>query len=593
MRHENMFLALVALLATMLMPSIQAANICGVCSCEGDTVNCTNHSLIHHFNATDWPNITKGEQELKVALFDYNNLIHVRVFPELPLTHLSLSHNHIVKIDECAFQNMTNLTELDLSFNQLTSSLLSEDVFKILDLSYNGLKFFPDTLLHTPRRLTTLLLEGNQLTTVPKGLSASHKLEHLTLSGNPIEVINVENGFPKLEFLKSLQLSYMDKLTRIEAGGLAKLTALEEFHCNHNPKLKFIDPTAFSRREDGEESEQWPPLTKMALLISKRQIPNFSLFYPILARAPWGRLVQGHTHARMVTMMNLPTSRDIVGNEGPTPPSLYWVMDMDWDWLKKTHFPAMELFEINIVVETNSRRFLLEYLRGKVITRGFYFMDLGKTSHSDVYLAEKIITLSGEQLILEPLPKSYRKKNKLEVGASIPTMPSWLGGVWTEPCAHACNLGPIWLNNNELEYLDSHLVARWDKLEILDIQVNPWMCDCENQWMVSTLVKVIENKTPDLARGIMCGQPEEMRASFITDLEARNYQMRCLDADGAHPERDSMLLVGVLVGVLLATPITLAAVLLWRKRRHIFSNTSNNYSRALYTKADLHDDGAI
>nr|CAD7577626.1 unnamed protein product [Timema californicum] len=262
MSHENMLLALVALLATMLMPSIQAANICGVCSCEGDTVNCTNHSLTHHFNATDWPNITKGEQELKVALFDYNNLIHVRVFPKLPLTHLSLSHNHIVKIDECAFQNMTNLTELDLSFNQLTSSLLSEDIFKILDLSYNGLKFFPDTLLHTPRKLTTLLLEGNQLTTVPKGLSASHKLEHLTLSGNPIEVINVENGFPRLEFLKSLQLSYMDKLTRIEAGGLAKLTALEEFHCNHNPKLKFIDPTAFSRREEGEESEQWPPLTK-------------------------------------------------------------------------------------------------------------------------------------------------------------------------------------------------------------------------------------------------------------------------------------------------------------------------------------------
>nr|CAD7435120.1 unnamed protein product [Timema monikensis] len=423
MCHENMLLALVALLATMLMPSIQAANICGVCSCEGDTVNCTNHSLTHHFNATDWPNITKGEQELKVALFDYNNLIHVRVFPELPLTHLSLSHNHIVKIDECAFQNMTNLTELDLSFNQLTSSLLSEDIFKILDLSYNGLKFFPDTLLHTPRRLTTLLLEGNQLTSVPKGLSASHKLEHLTLSGNPIEVINAENGFPKLEFLKSLQLSYMDKLTRIEAGGLSKLTALEEFHCNHNPKLKFIDPTAFSRREGEEESEQWPPLTKGAL----------------------AKIVKGGERVG---------SRDI-----------------------DTH---------NAIV-----------------------------------------------------------------------------------------------------------ARRWDKLEILDIQVNPWMCDCENQWMVSTLVKVIENKTPDLARGIMCGQPEEMRASFITDLEARNYQMRCLDADGAHPERDSMLLVGVLVGVLLATPITLAAVLLWRKRRHIFSNTSNNYSRALYTKADLHDDGVI
>nr|CAD7407336.1 unnamed protein product [Timema poppensis] len=247
----------------------------------------------------------------------------------------------------------------------------------------------------------------------------------------------------------------------------------------------------------------------------------------------------------------------------------------------------------------------------------------------------------------EPLPKYYRKENVLDVGTSIPTIQSWLEG--------------IWLNNNELEYLDSHLVARWDKLEILDIQVNPWMCDCENQWMVSTLVKdaiplgkprrrwednvktylmkvgyqvELEEVNPHLRGGRVenhlgktapsspdrnsnldlpvlssraqhdkrviqlrhrggCGQPEEMRASFITDLEARNYQMRCLDADGAHPERDSMLLVGVLVGVLLATPITLAAVLLWRKRRHIFSNTSNNYSRALYTKADLHDDGAI
>nr|CAD7198480.1 unnamed protein product [Timema douglasi] len=470
-------------------------------------------------------------------------------------------------------RNMTNLTELDLSFNQLTSSLLSEDIFKILDLSYNGLKFFPDTLLHTPRRLTTLLLEGNQLTTVPKGLSASHKLEHLTLSGNPIEVINVENGFPKLEFLKSLQLSYMDKLTRIEAGGLAKLTALEEFHCNHNPKLKFIDPTAFSRREEGEESEQWPPLTKGIL------------------RAEEVEEEDGHDDDKDI--------HNIL------------VLDI-WD---ESIFQVKTLFE-------NSNEVYREYITGKEkfvnmkergkrprITSvyrkgGGYSQGRKVDGREEIRECHKrwingkgelwsgkrgggldravITTMCNLGLVCctrEPLPKYYRKENVLDVGTSIPTIQSWLEG--------------IWLNNNELEYLDSHLVARWDKLEILDIQVNPWMCDCENQWMVSTLVKVIENKTPDLARGIMCGQPEEMRASFITDLEARNYQMRCLDADGAHPERDSMLLVGVLVGVLLATPITLAAVLLWRKRRHIFSNTSNNYSRALYTKADLHDDGAI
>ena len=42
---------------------------------------------------------------------------------------------------------------------------------------------------------------------------------------------------------------------------------------------------------------------------------------------------------------------------------------------------------------------------------------------------------------------------------------------------------------------------------MLDIQDNPWWCDCHNEWMISTLFKVIQAKTPELTPGITCSGP--------------------------------------------------------------------------------------
>lgn len=50
----------------------------------------------------------------------------------------------------------------------------------------------------------------------------------------------------------------------------------------------------------------------------------------------------------------------------------------------------------------------------------------------------------------------------------------------------------LYLNNNNISILDSHLVARWDNVKALDIRANPWRCDCVNQWMVDKIIPLIK-----------------------------------------------------------------------------------------------------
>lgn len=63
--------------------------------------------------------------------FEGNQLVHVTAFPRIVVERLILRKNHIAKIDYHAFKELVNLTELDLSHNQLTSDLLQPHVFEV------------------------------------------------------------------------------------------------------------------------------------------------------------------------------------------------------------------------------------------------------------------------------------------------------------------------------------------------------------------------------------------------------------------------------------------------------------------------------
>lgn len=40
-------------------------------------------------------------------------------------------------------------------------------------------------------------------------------------------------------------------------------------------------------------------------------------------------------------------------------------------------------------------------------------------------------------------------------------------------------------------------------MEVVDIRHNAWSCDCENQWIVDTLLPKMKDRTPELAAGVM------------------------------------------------------------------------------------------
>lgn len=111
-------------LLALASPSL--ADLCGKCVCKNELLDCSFLALEHHFSDDEW----NGTKQTFVSFSD-NNIIHLKAFPKLPITKLSFTHNKIVKIDPACFKELQNITELDLSYNQLTSEQLTPSIFQV------------------------------------------------------------------------------------------------------------------------------------------------------------------------------------------------------------------------------------------------------------------------------------------------------------------------------------------------------------------------------------------------------------------------------------------------------------------------------
>ena len=106
---------------------IQGDPVCDRCTCSETTIDCTSHSLNHHPNASEWPT----DKLFTDVLMDDNYLVHVTQYPPMTVFHLSLRNCAIVHIDDKAFLHLRNLTELDLSHNDITTANLNAAVFQV------------------------------------------------------------------------------------------------------------------------------------------------------------------------------------------------------------------------------------------------------------------------------------------------------------------------------------------------------------------------------------------------------------------------------------------------------------------------------
>ncbi|XP_077518755.1 uncharacterized protein LOC144128861 isoform X1 [Amblyomma americanum] len=152
------------------------------------------------------------------------------------------------------------------------------------------------------------------------------------------------------------------------------------------------------------------------------------------------------------------------------------------------------------------------------------------------------------------------------------------GIFWRVETAANWTLRELYLQNNKIKYLDED-IAPWKQFEILDLQGNPWACDCNNAWI---------RKLPlqrELTANLRCGSPPKFEHKSM--LEVPDELFYCPDSREAR-EQSSTFRTGVLVvGALSISAILLSAILLVKRKNlyHRFITRKNRNGSVYYVKA--------
>ncbi|XP_054277969.1 leucine-rich repeat neuronal protein 2-like [Macrosteles quadrilineatus] len=434
-----------------------AADLCQKCVCSKDELNCDYAGLEDHFDDSEW----NGTDQTIVS-FGHNYIIHLKPFPQLPVTNLSLSHNWIARIEPACFKQLANLTQLDLSHNRLTSDQLRPDVFK---------GHYAPEAYEPLRNLKTLNLASNALHSLHSDLFEHlPNLEDLSLASNPLKVLDRQTtiAITSIPYLKILDLSSTSLRTFCE-------------HVLHTPRfLEVLDLSRNLFKTVPQTLEDSHSLKK--LFLDENPISEIMSFPPL---------------------------------------------------------PYLEVLSISWM--PNLTRIGPGSLSGLVSLQELY------CSHNPL-----LNNISGAAL----------------------SQPAVGSQTWPP-------LKKIALNNNKLGYLDFELVGHWEQQEMVNIQNNPWVCECHNQWLVSTLLPLLErlNGSEHNVAGVVCHAPDAMMGQSLAQLDHRAYHMRCLDLYDHHPERDGSFLVGTLIGVIFAVPLTILVYVTYS--RHL-RTTAARYHRAFY-----------
>lgn len=228
-----------------------------------EEINLTNNSIsIIPFN------LFKGT-ELDTLKLDYNPLKSFNIYSD-SLESLSLAHCNLTVFDKNISKNLTSLSFLDLSGNQI--EVLPIDTFEplkqleTLDLSDNKLVALDDDIFVENSRLDKIVLSNNQLTKLPNfqtkaktfqtyhflckncGLKSASGLENMkgltTIDLSNNEIRNIEDAFTEIQGLKQLFLSN-NKITKIGIKSFGTKSQLETLDLSNNPLLP-LGPVAFA-----------------------------------------------------------------------------------------------------------------------------------------------------------------------------------------------------------------------------------------------------------------------------------------------------------------------------------------------------------
>lgn len=226
------------------------------------------------FTHEEWTVLNATDQVYEILKLDHNNLEAIDVtFPMLkfPLKVIDFSHNHIKRIVPKLFYNLSFIEEVNLSFNDLKSDKLPQEIFE-------G-KYAPD--YYQPLlSLTRLDLSHNLLNNLQNDFfEHTKKIQHLKLNDNPFMTIHTSllSAFADLTELQTLDMSRME-LDDLPQDTLHPFQALHSLNLEGNlfktiPKslrfLKNLKDLSLSDNPIGDLTENHnflPPLPKLERL---------------------------------------------------------------------------------------------------------------------------------------------------------------------------------------------------------------------------------------------------------------------------------------------------------------------------------------
>ncbi|XP_034177572.2 uncharacterized protein LOC117602999 [Osmia lignaria lignaria] len=447
-----------------------ACEICSTCLCltainEGPIIDCHGKDLENNDMLIADLLTLNGYRSLNKLILSNNNISNLpeHLLKKLkPVKSLDLSENLMETIHTSIFIDLSNLEDLNLSKNKLT--VFDDSLLKVLptlltlNVSHNHIHTVESVADKTTVNIIYLTLSHNNISSLPKKFfELLPNLQYLDLSFNRIHSL-MDYSLTRLNSLKMISINN-NFLTSLDIRIFPK--SLIKLHSGHNQIAEIF-----------YESSQ--------LKVLNIEYNNISEIY------------------KNITKLNELTDLNVAGN------TLYDFPNTLLKNLRKLDLSNNKLQYIPESLSVQNFPLLLELNVSKNPIQNLTFRsDL--QLHS--FIASNISTL---KTIDKDTFTHFRMPptDCIRVTISNNEMLSFIH----EDALKHLKLCFLDLRNNRLSYVSQELVMNSDTSVVLDInlQGNPFKCNCSLQWMLNDLIPSLYFTRPDLLDNLRCAWPPQI-----------------------------------------------------------------------------------
>ncbi|KAJ8729890.1 hypothetical protein PYW07_016928 [Mythimna separata] len=430
-----------------------------------ETLRFTNNAIKAY-----WPDPFSDVPNLKILSFSHNELTEITpdLFTKIEgLEDLDLSHNKLTDFNPIDFKHLRHVKKLSLSSNSLKKipldALQPMTALEDLDLSKNGIF---DLLLQRSdvenlARLKRLNLNDNRIRSITKdSFPPNNSLELLDLSNNIIEIVEEESFLPCTN-LRELNLAQNNITLLFALPPSLQIAILKVNTLYHWPKfpsgIKYID-LSYNRLSDiyDENSVNFDSLE--VLNIGGNQIKEMNI------------------EKKLPSLYILDLSYNLI-TEIPKTISTQFFPN-----LEELHFDGNPIETV--------------YFKNIVAVKSLYMNEM------------RLLTVVEEKAFSNVVGR-LADETKDDVNcfslylSNCPSLSEIKAGAFD-----GTSLCMLDISKNNLTYLPKSLVDWTAVSEGVNLQFNPWSCDCDMQWIVDELLpQMYATKHSRLLAELRCGSP--------------------------------------------------------------------------------------